>query len=717
MMKRSRSQDGLSNDLRNVGGNKNSQDVARLKARLRDAYSDETSFEGSQHTVKPDKPKKVRCITRAMAEDFSREQVLFSSLVETVFYIFFAIACWIHVANLKNSEMYYMTEAIKQGFFKKQFGGNDKEGIEPITFADISTVSDMWNFISLMFIDTIYFDKYFSKFSHVEEARALSVLYENVVLGVPRIRQVRVSEDSCEIHPYFRRLFRLCFSSYNEESEDKKTFGLGEETAWVYSDDTVTENIEVSGAVATYGGGGFYLDLNTNGTSALAQIKYLEDNLWITRHTRAVFVDFSVYNTNLNIFGVCKIIFELPPTGGVLPSHKFDCVKLIVTYDSWNYFVFICESIFYIFIFIYMLQSLRELIYFKWRYFVRFWSYIDCTITALAIWCLFLMNYKRNNIDYYLSKIKENPSKYGNLEYISYIQGLHDDVAAITLFFVFIRFFKYLNFNKTMGQLNDTLKKCTWDIMGFSIMFFIIFFAYSELGFLLFGSQVEDFRTFGHSMFTLLRTILGDFEYGLIEEAHRILAPIYFLSYIFLVFFVLLNMFLAIINDTYADVKTELAIAPTELQMTDYLKMHLYKLISASKCCKFKLKDVKKTEYSLTAEEIRTALEKCGFSYLEIEMFFARYNINPVAMVTEYDISKLITELESITPEATSEKHQTPEAAKTTDDLLQQKQQLKDMEATMFQLASKIDDLIQTIERIHAEQNKKKGSWDSLLNL
>lgn len=41
-------------------------------------------------------------------------------------------------------------------------------------------------------------------------------------------------------------------------------------------------------------------------------------------------------------------------------------------------------------------------------------------------------------------------------------------------------------------------------------------------------------------MFTLLRTILGDFDYAEIERANRVLAPIYFLSYIFFVFFVLL---------------------------------------------------------------------------------------------------------------------------------------------------------------------------------
>jgi polycystin 2 len=74
---------------------------------------------------------------------------------------------------------------------------------------------------------------------------------------------------------------------------------------------------------------------------------------------------------------------------------------------------------------------------------------------------------------------------------------------------------------------------------------------------ILFGTQIEDFRTFQDAIFTLMRTILGDFDYLEIENANRVLGPIFFMSYIFFVFFVLLNMFLAIINDTYADIKTK----------------------------------------------------------------------------------------------------------------------------------------------------------------
>ncbi len=56
------------------------------------------------------------------------------------------------------------------------------------------------------------------------------------------------------------------------------------------------------------------------------------------------------------------------------------------------------------------------------------------------------------------------------------------------------------------------------------------------------------------------------------KAANRILGPIFFLCYVFFVFFVLLNMFLAIINDTYSEVKAEIAAQRNEFELGDYLK-------------------------------------------------------------------------------------------------------------------------------------------------
>jgi len=48
--------------------------------------------------------------------------------------------------------------------------------------------------------------------------------------------------------------------------------------------------------------------------------------------------------------------------------------------------------------------------------------------------------------------------------------------------------------------------------------------------------------------------------------------PAYFILYVFFVFFILLNMFLAIINDTYAEVKGDLADQQNEFEMGDFFR-------------------------------------------------------------------------------------------------------------------------------------------------
>lgn len=84
-----------------------------------------------------------------------------------------------------------------------------------------------------------------------------------------------------------------------------------------------------------------------------------------------------------------------------------------------------------------------------------------------------------------------------------------------------------------MTQLSSTLARCAKDILGFAVMFFIVFFAYAQLGYLLFGTQVENFSTFIKCMCVSCPThsslgphppvpcvcILGEAEYTCVVEA------------------------------------------------------------------------------------------------------------------------------------------------------------------------------------------------------
>jgi polycystin 2 len=204
-----------------------------------------------------------------------------------------------------------------------------------------------------------------------------------------------------------------------------------------------------------------------------------------------------------------------------------------------------------------------------------------------------------------------------------------------------------------MGQLSSTLSKCAKDIVGFCIMFFIVFFAYAQLGYLVFGSQLRDFSTFGDSVFTLFRIILGDFDFVALEDANRVLGPIFFVTYVFFVFFVLLNMFLAIINDTYGEVKTELH-AENGMTVTDYFKKGyntlLRKLTSRQKRVIDLTDALKDADYNkdrkIDFHEWKAEMKGRGHTDAEIEETFAAYDKDGDNVLSRSEQQQFTTKLE-----------------------------------------------------------------------
>lgn len=78
---------------------------------------------------------------------------------------------------------------------------------------------------------------------------------------------------------------------------------------WRYSEESEVGGSSHPGEVASYSGGGYYLDLSRNREDSANQLQVLKDNLWLDRGTRAVFLDFSVYNGNINLF--CIVRYKL----------------------------------------------------------------------------------------------------------------------------------------------------------------------------------------------------------------------------------------------------------------------------------------------------------------------------------------------------------------------------------------------------------------------
>ena len=76
------------------------------------------------------------------------------------------------------------------------------------------------------------------------------------------------------------------------------------------------------GELTWYGGGGYVFELRGEVESLLARSKTLERDAWIDRYTRAIFIEFTVYNPGTNLFSINTMLLEMPDSGSIHPRWR-----------------------------------------------------------------------------------------------------------------------------------------------------------------------------------------------------------------------------------------------------------------------------------------------------------------------------------------------------------------------------------------------------------
>lgn len=166
-----------------------------------------------------------------------------------------------------SANMYYYTKVMSQLFLDTPLSPGD-----PATFRSLSTMEDFWKvkcileFVALSqlvleaatstirknskyclkkffffltylhlqftegpFLNGMYWEVWYNNQS-LPENQSL-IYYENLLLGVPRLRQVKVRNESCSVHEDLRDEVHECYSMYTPASEDTSSFGPKNGTA------------------------------------------------------------------------------------------------------------------------------------------------------------------------------------------------------------------------------------------------------------------------------------------------------------------------------------------------------------------------------------------------------------------------------------------------------------------------------------------------------
>ncbi|XP_063243645.1 polycystin-2-like [Bacillus rossius redtenbacheri] len=378
----------------------------------------------------------------------------------------------------------------------------------------------------------------------------------NLIVGGPRLRQAKVRNNSCEVHSHLKYLQHSCYGHYTVSTEDRKTFGPGTTSPWVFSH---MGSDYYQGLVTTYGGGGYHLDLPLNKIDALQAIQELRQNNWLTRGTRVVFVDVVVYSVNVDKLLIAKLLVEFPPTGDALPSWFFEDSNTTIFSQSMDYFVFVSGMISMAFNVYFLLLEACRLVYLKLAYFSRFWNYFDFSVAICSIISL------KYGIEYYYL-ISSTMAKLPNgvdipeFEVLAVCSLALRATTAIALLMSWLKIFYFLRVgSSTLAKIKVSVWSCVLNSLGLFMVFMLLVFAFTHLAHHVLGPHLHEYSTVSITFSSLLRALLWDFDLEELQRSRPVFGPMILLVYLSLVLTVLWSIPLAIFARSHTDVMSEIS--------------------------------------------------------------------------------------------------------------------------------------------------------------
>ena len=313
-----------------------------------------------------------------------------------------------------------------------------------------------------------------------------------------------------------------CNADYDIPIEDSGTYAAGWEPLtnpndtreeYTYQNGEALNGYPYWGHMAVYGGGGYVVKLNGAYFDMIAQFTQLEQENWIDKYTRAVFLEFTVYNPSINLFSISTLLSEFQPSGGVTPSYRFEPCMLLPYMSSVLLFQIACEIMYFLFTLWFIIKEIRNLYRERWKYFTHFWNLVELCVIAMSVTAIVIYFYRLYAVNELTEYFKEtHGNEYMKFQYVGYWTELFNYIIGFLVFFASMKFLKLLRFNKRISLLSDTLKNSGRDLLHFSVIFNIVFLAFMQMFYLVYVANLDTFRTFVTSCEAGIVMMMGKFD-------------------------------------------------------------------------------------------------------------------------------------------------------------------------------------------------------------
>ena len=389
-----------------------------------------------------------------------------------------------------------------------------------------------------------------------------------------------------------------CAGEYNDDNEETRDFNynwshpfLSKEpfsplnSPWRYQSASQLDGYSLWAELGHYHGGGYVVDIFPKWDNK-ALLESLKNNTWIDRHTRAVIIEFTLFNAATNYFQSIVIVLEFPPGGGSIPYFSITTFRLFRLSGRYEMFSLACEIGFLLMTLLLIIREGKIIKREKCSYFKKFWNLVEISniiLTAVAIFLYFYREYYGKQL---LSRLpRKRPEKFINFQFAAYFDTCVLYVVAIICFFVILKFIKLLSFNGRISLLARTLQAAWYPLMMLSVSFVIVFMAYLFSSTIIFGIHLYGYRDTYYTIAEMFRIILGKFTFYQFENTNRIVGPLFFFSFNVMVNWIIVNLMISLLTDVYCDVRFDVLGKGDEYHIVEYFIKKLKGNCSLTSLC------------------------------------------------------------------------------------------------------------------------------------
>ena len=397
--------------------------------------------------------------------------------------------------------------------------------------------------------------------------------------------------------PEIEHQFRRCLPAYEEKLADSTPYN---QPGWIPLDNTsqllsvfelqdmcprpwryrTAENLSTlswQGLQSVYDGGGFVADLGYNARSAENVLNKLEKNKWINDLTGAVFIEFTIHQPASSLFSVVKYLFERLPTGGYNSVTKITTLTIYASPDpAFKSFYQLCQLLLMLIILFFFFAEIGKIYRQKCFYFAQFWNWMELLQIIGTVAAIVMFFFKEMYTSEYVKRVQANPFETSSTDYIVLWSELEIYLLAFVIFIVTMKFLRLIRFNRHICQMTATIQKSIGHLLSFFCVFIGIILAYTQLGVLVFGASVPTYSSFFQAMRSVCQMILGgETHFHELKATSKIVGPLFVFSYMLSMSMIMLNMFLAILNDSYEEVKDIDGHAFADAELGEFMKTYL----------------------------------------------------------------------------------------------------------------------------------------------